>query len=355
LADLTSTGSGPVGHAARVQRLEGDTGRWDTFVRKQPGWTHFHLAGWKSVMESALGHECLYLMAVEDDGEISGVLPLVRVRSLLFGHFLVSMPFLNYGGPLGDPASVERLTAAAIELADRDSAKLLQLRCRDVVPGLSLPVSHHKITTLLDLPAAEEELWSSFPSKLRTKIRRPEKDGVEMRFGADQVEPFYDVFAPHMRDLGTPTHALRLFESIREQFPDSVMVGCAYHDDRPIACGFGFCWEREFEMAWSCALREFKTLRANMLLYWSFMREAIARGISTFNFGRSTPDSGTHGFKQQWGSRDEPLNWYYHSRSGEKAAPSPDDSAYSWGPRIWRRLPSVVAAALGPRIVRYIP
>jgi FemAB-related protein (PEP-CTERM system-associated) len=338
----------------QIGRLEGGPSEWDSFVRLQADWTHFHLAGWMPVMQSALGHECIYLTARDDSDGIVGVLPLVRVKSVVFGHFLVSMPFLNYGGPLGDDASVKQLTETAVELADRDSVKLLQLRSRFPLP-LSLPVSHHKVTTLLDLPDDADQLWSSFPSKLRTKIRRPEKDGVEMRFGADQVEPFYGVFAHHMRDLGTPTHALRLFESIRDQFADSIIVGCAYYRDRPIACGFGFCWEREFEMTWSCALREFRTLRANMLLYWSFMRETVTRGINLFNFGRSTPQSGTHGFKQQWGSRDEALNWYYHSRSGEQAAPSPDDSAFSWGPRMWQRLPRTVANALGPRIVRYIP
>ena len=338
----------------RIGRLESSPSEWDSFVRSQGDSTHFHLAGWMRVMQSALGHECIYLAARDDRDGIVGVLPLVRVKSVIFGHFLVSMPFLNYGGPLGDEASVKALTEAAVQLADRDAVKLLQLRSRVPLP-IALPVSHQKVTTLLDLPDDADQLWESFPSKLRTKIRRPEKDGVEVRFGTDQIEPFHAVFATHMRDLGTPTHALRLFESIRDQFADSIIVGCAYFRHRPIACGLGFCWGREFEMTWSCALREFRTLRANMLLYWSFMRETVARGINLFNFGRSTPESGTHGFKQQWGSRDQALHWYYHSRSGERAAPSPDDGAYSWGPRIWQRLPRRVANALGPHVVRYIP
>jgi hypothetical protein len=93
-----------------------------------------------------------------------------------------------------------------------------------------------------------------------------------------------------------------------------------------------------------------------MLLYWSFMERAIGAGLTRFNFGRCTPDGGTHRFKRQWGSRDEQLHWYQHSRGGVDAAtPSPDDGAFSWGPRLWKRLPLSVATALGPRIVRYIP
>jgi FemAB-related protein (PEP-CTERM system-associated) len=338
----------------RVERVDPVTQEWDTFVRGQHGWTHFHLAGWKTVMESALGHECIYLVARDPSEALAGVLPLVRVRSLLFGHYLVSMPFVNYGAPLGSSAAIRALADHTRELADRDSAKLAQLRSRGPL-DIEWPVSHEKVTTVLELPDEEGELWNSFPSKMRTKIRRPEKDGVEVHFGADRVADFFAVFSRHMRDLGTPTHSLTLFETILRQFPDSTLLGCAYYDGEPIGCGLGFIWNGEFEMTWSCALREHKTLRANMLLYWAFMRELIARDVSLFNFGRSTPGGGTHQFKLQWGAQDQPLHWYHHSPSGVTKAPSPQDERYSWGPRLWRRLPSSIATAIGPRIVRYIP
>ena len=42
-----------------VGSYDGDAAGWDAFVRRQEGWTAFHLFGWKRVMERALGHECL--------------------------------------------------------------------------------------------------------------------------------------------------------------------------------------------------------------------------------------------------------------------------------------------------------
>ena len=74
---------------------------WNGFVRSQVGWTHFHLYEWKHAIERVFGHECVCLTQLSADNDIEGVLPLVRVKSRLFGHFLVSMPFVNYGGPLG--------------------------------------------------------------------------------------------------------------------------------------------------------------------------------------------------------------------------------------------------------------
>jgi FemAB-related protein (PEP-CTERM system-associated) len=282
------------------------------------------------------------------------VLPLVRVKSVMFGHYLVSMPFLNYGGPLGGDCAITALASHAADLAARDGVRLLELRSRVPLP-VSLPVSHRKITVLLDLPSDAALLWKHLDAKVRSQVRRPQKEGVTVRFGPDQVGPFFEVFAQHMRDLGTPTQPRRLFDAIADVFGDDAWFGCAYLDERPVACGCGFRWANEFEMTWASALVEHKRLAPNMLLYWSFMERAIGEGLTLFNFGRCTPDSGTHRFKRQWGSRDEMLWWYGASAQEGAATPSPHDASYSWGPRLWKRLPTPVATALGPHIVRYIP
>ena len=340
--------------SVQVDRFEGSAAEWDEFVRRQTGWTHCHLFGWQGVISATLGHQCLYLAARNDRGELAGILPLVRVKSLLFGHYLVSMPFLNYGGPLGGEEAVLALSARAAQIAATDGVKLLELRSRIQLP-VSLAVSHRKITVLLDLPSGQpEQLWKQLDAKLRSQVRRPQKEGVTVRFGLDQVDPFFEVFSQHMRDLGTPTMPSSFFEEIARVFPDSAWFGCAYLNETPIACGAGFQWDREFEMTWASALSAHNRIAPNMLLYWSFMERAAREGLGVFNFGRCTPGGGTHRFKSQWGSRDEQLSWYQQAR-GKASTPSPTDGAYAWGPRLWRRLPMAVANRLGPRIVRFIP
>lgn len=337
-----------------VAPFRGSPAEWDEFVRRQAGWTHFHLYGWRSVFQRVFGHECFYLAARDEGGALAGILPLVRVRSLLFGHYLVSLPFVNYGGLLGSDEAIRGLAAWAVSQADAEGVKLLELRCRQPRP-IELPVSHRKITVLLDLPPeGPEALFKRFDAKLRNQIRRPQKEGVTVRFGPEQVAPFFEVFAAHMRDLGTPTQPRRLFQTIAEVFPDA-WFGCAYHGNRPVACGAGFRWADEFEMTWASSLHAYSRIAPNMLLYWSFMERAMAEGVTLFNFGRCTPGAGTHRFKRQWGSRDEQLWWYQRARHPEASTPSPDDGAYAWGPRIWRRLPLPLATTLGPWIVRSIP
>lgn len=338
-----------------VEQFTGEPCEWDGFVRGWDGWSCFHLHAWKRIVERVFDHECIYLAARDDAGRLAGVLPLVRVKSLVFGHFLVSMPFVNYGGPLGGDEAVDALTRHAASLAQRGGVKLLELRSRVPLP-IDIPVSSRKITVLLDLPSGDPDtLWGRLDAKVRSQIRRPRKEGVTVRFGPDEVGPFFQVFSRHMRDLGTPTQSRRLFEALAESFPNDAWFGCAYHRGVAIAAGCGLRWADEVEMTWASALSAYNRIAPNMLLYWSFIERAMREGLHTFNFGRCTPNSGTHRFKRQWGARDVPLWWYDAATQPGVRTPSPSDPAYSWGPRIWKRLPVPLATALGPSIVRYIP
>src|SRR2546426_2973865 len=188
-----------------VERFTGSPANWDAFVQGADGGTHCHLWGWKSIVERVLGNECIYLAARSSDGQLVGVLPIVRVQSRLFGRYLVSMPFLNAGGPLGEERAVRQLVDRVVEVAEGQRVDLLELRSTMPRP-LDLPVSHRKITVILDLPARQpRRLWDGLAAKVRNQVRRPQKEGISMRFGSDQLGPFFEVFSRHMRELGTPT------------------------------------------------------------------------------------------------------------------------------------------------------
>ena len=332
----------------------GSEEEWDAFAITQKGYTHFHRLRWRGIIERVFGHECVYLAARDKAGTLCGILPLVRVRSVVFGHYLVSMPFVNYGGPLGTDEAIRALVNEAVAIARRDRVKLLEMRSR-VPLDTPLPVSHRKITVVLDLPGTSTQLFQGFSAKLRSQIRRPQKEGVTVVFGRDQLEPFFAVFARHMRDLGTPTQSLLFFTEIANQFPEDCWIGCAYLDGQPIAAGLGLRFGEEFEMTWASSLREYNREAPNMLVYWAFLERAITEGVTRFNFGRCTPGGGTHRFKLQWGGSEETLWWYGLASSAGRTTPSPKEGPFRWGPRIWRRLPASIATRVGPSIVRYIP
>jgi FemAB-related protein (PEP-CTERM system-associated) len=225
-------------------------------------------------------------------------------------------------------------------------------------PGVTngLSITARKVAVLLPLPATADSLWEdSLRSKVRSQIRRPLKEGFEARFGAEQIDPFYEVFARNMRDLGTPVLPKRLFESLPRLFGESVAVAVVYDDRTPIAAGCGFFHGGEFEITWASSLREYSRAAPNMLLYWRMLEAAIDRGATTFNFGRCTRGSGTHRFKLQWGGHDELMPWAAWSPDGRSATPNPDQTKYRLATSAWARLPVGVTRLLGPPLARRIP
>lgn len=338
-----------------VVPFEGSDAEWDAAAARLGDATFCHLAGWRHVMDGALGHATFRLAAVDGAGTCHGILPAVHVRSRLFGDYLLSMPFVSYGGPLGSPVAEDALVGAAVQLAGRLRVDLLELRARRALSG-GLPVSGRKITVLKPLPSTPDELWEhGIRAKVRSQIRRPMKEGMEARFAPDLEAAFYDVFARTMRDLGTPVLPRRFFGALAASFPGEVLFGVVEHRGCAVAAGCGFCCNGEVEITWAGALRDHSRAAPNMLLYWAFMEESIRRGAHTFNFGRCTPGSGTHRFKSQWDGEDHPLPWAQWSPTGVVATPSPDSGKFRLATRVWSRLPLALANAMGPYLARSLP
>jgi serine/alanine adding enzyme len=329
--------------------------RWDRFVASATASTFCHQAGWKGIITDVLRHECLYLAAVDDAGEWRGVLPLVRIRSVL-GHYLISLPFLNDGGPVGDPAAQLSLVEYSIVEAKRSGAGLLELRAREELPGPLTP-SYRRIAVHLSLPSSIEELWkSTLRPKLRAQIRRPGKEGMTFRCGNAELDGFYEVFARNMRDLGTPVLPRAFFERGASTFGPSMMFAAVYSKTgAPVAGACCLHWRDELEVTWASSLKEYNRLSPNMLLYARLMEEAIARGVKVFNFGRCAPGGSTHRFKQQWGGHDVPLPWPFWSRYAAVGVPSAKNPFYRLATAAWSHLPIAVTNRLGPVLARLLP
>jgi serine/alanine adding enzyme len=329
--------------------------RWDKFIDSASGSTFCHQWGWNGIMRDVLGHEPIYRAAVDDVDVIHGVLPLVRVETIL-GHYLISLPFLNDGGPLGSDAAQRALVEAAVNEAHQSRAELVELRARSELPGSLLP-TYRKVAVHLALPSSKEEFWSkTLRAKVRAQARRPAKEGMTFRCGATEGDAFYRVFAHNMRDLGTPVLPKTFFERTADAFGPSVLFAAVYSSQgSPVAGACSLLWKNELEVMWASSLREFNHLSPNMLLYSGLMEEAIDRDITVFNFGRCTEGSSTHRFKKQWGGVDVPLPWPSWSRSASAGVPTTDRAVYKVAVKAWSRLPLAVANRFGPRLARLLP
>jgi serine/alanine adding enzyme len=329
---------------------------WDRFVHTCPDGTPDHLWGWRAVFAGVMGQQCEYLIARRGD-QVVGALPLVLFRSLLFGRFGVSVPFLNYGGILAQDAKVaDALIERAADLARTFGGSHLELRHQSrMLPAT--PSREHKVRMLLDLPSSSEQLWTRIDRKVRNQIRKAQKESLSVQSGGEELlEEFYSVFAQNMRDLGTPVHSKRFFRSVIANLPGRVRVHLVRHGVQPAAASMTIRFREIVLVPWASSLRELRSLCPNMLLYWHMLEHSIQEGAVGFDFGRSSKGAGTHQFKLQWGAREIPLYWEYRLFTRREA---PDQGTSN--PRLaaaiaaWRRMPLRVTTILGPRIISNIP
>ncbi len=319
-----------------------------------------HDPAWLDVLRDSLGHRPYMLIARDGDkGPIVGYLPLVLVASHLFGRFLVSLPYINRAGVVAqDPQVAAQLIDHAVGLAQRLKVQYMELRHHCFVPGHKAfgAIRDDKVLMVLDLPDDEEGLWKAVGAKARNQVRKGEKSGLTLRWGGlDVLDPFYDVFAVNMRDLGTPVYPRKLFASILKYMPDRSELAVVGFEGRTIAGALLVHDKGLTQVPSASTLREFNHTNANMWMYHQLLLRTIERGNRRFDFGRSSVDSGTYRFKKQWGAKPYPTVWQYHIREGDINSMRPDNPKNRRRVEMWQKLPVWLTRLAGPLIVRGIP
>jgi len=329
---------------------------WDAYIDSAAPERFYHRWVWRDVIEETFGHRPYYLTAVED-GAIRGILPLVSIRSRLFGNSLISIPFFSYGGVVADtePAP-ESLLARAAELGRELGARHIELRQGDQ-SAMSWPMSSSKVTMEIHLPATIDDYYNQLSPSRRKKIRYGLRRGLRSEWGGLEAVPiFYKIFATNMRNLGTPVYPIAFFENQMRRLREKIRILSLWDGAKPVAASFVTAHRDTLELPWAASLPDSRKKEAPMIMYWALIERAIEEGFRKVDLGRCSPGGGTYEFKRHWNPVERPLHWYYWL-AGSASIPQlrPDNPKFGLASRVWKRLPLVVANGLGPRLVRSIP
>jgi serine/alanine adding enzyme len=347
-------------HIEIVELAEsGREAEWQTYVKSAPQASLYHALEWRDVLLPAFGHRSWYLMA-QDEAKTRGVLPLVEMKSSLFGHFFVSLPFLDYGGIVADAPEYETaLATAAADLAKRRGAHHVELRQSSATAKCTeagWKLRQHKAALVIPLNADAGTHWSALSSRLRGKVRKAEKSGATFSVGsAEELEDFYRLFGLNMRDLGTPVYSRAFFQNIL-QFAKDAAVLMVRRKGRPAAGAIALRRGERVELPWICSDYSQSSFCMNEYLYWNAIQWACRSGVREMDLGRCSIDGGTFRFKMQWNPKVRSLFWYYWLAPGSELPEfSANNPKYALAVRCWKRMPLPLANRAGPWIVRNIP
>jgi len=341
---------------------------WDRYVLTHEQATPYHLYAWQMAVERAYAFKPSSLMALDQE-KIVGILPLISMAYPLGGGTLVALPYCDVGGPLADDATTAQLLIDhAINLGVRLQARSLDIRGFSLQTvqqdsEYSIEKKQDKVRMLLHLPGTVEELWQGFRSKLRSQINKARKNGLTFCF-SENLAAFYAVFASNMHELGSPVHSYQWLQAVFACYGNRARLGLVFQRDIVVGGGIVLNTNKHISIPWASTLRGYNHLSPNMLLYWNLLEDAVNRGFSTFDFGRSTPGEGTYRFKSQWGAQPVELHWnvvkFNKGQSDKKVSPKTENNANTGltkrmiAANLWRLLPAWFVNRTGPILRKYV-
>ena len=331
-----------------------ETQPWNDYVSTHPEGTFFHLANWQQVIHSSFGHSCFYLQAQEQE-KIVGILPLVEVKSALFGHALVSTPFCVYGGAIADNNDVLRvLEQEAIKLSEQLQVDYLELRYRRAQDnGMLLKQAHS--TFGCELGEDGEQILANVKKKQRAVIRHSLKNDLQFEF-TQKLDDFYQLLSESYRNLGTPIFKKDYFEQLIKAFEGDIDILVVKNaTGEPSNAVMNFYFNDQVLPYYGGGNSAARHIKSADFMYYQVMCHARERGCKWYDFGRSKNDSGPFKYKKNWGMIPEPLHYYYHLvKAKELPNLSPNNPKYKMFISLWQKLPLKISQLLGPVLSKYL-
>ncbi|WP_371192500.1 GNAT family N-acetyltransferase [Glaciecola sp. SC05] len=339
-----------------------DDARWDMFVHAHPESTPYHLCAWGKAVQASYGFKPEYWLALNGQ-EIVALCPTVNMRSLKAKKSICSLPYCDLGGILAlDDESKLALREHILAHSAANGITSVELRESDSeLTQASEAPAGQKVRMLLPLPENAEALMAQFKSKLRSQIRKAEKNGLSFKIikGEDislaNTNDFYDIIAENMRLLGSPVHSKAWYQALIRAYGQHVYIALVYSDDIAIGAALVIKTTSKAVIPWASTRAKYNRLAPNMLLYWAVLSEATHQQLNEFDFGRSTVGEGTFNFKKQWGCLPQKLNWQSFENGSIKTAEHINmSSSRALIESVWQKLPLSVTNSIGPKVRKYI-
>jgi len=289
---------------------------WVKFITRQENAAIFHHPAWLSVLQRQYGLKVFVVCSLNERGEIESGVPFCEVRGITGKVKWVSLPFSDMCPPLSDGEdALKKILDYCIEINGPTGS--VEIR-------YSLP-EHVNIQQRTDavvhttiLPADQEVLFQSFKkTQIQQPIVKSQKEGLYAVVSIDPkgINEFYSLHLKTRKRLGVPIQPKRFFRILFEQL---IAVGLGfiiliYKDSNCIGAGVFCGFAKVLTYKYSASNEKYLKLRPNNLMLWTAMQEAIKRGYTRFDFGRTDNDNlGLRKFKSGWGSVEEPLYYSYY-------------------------------------------
>lgn len=287
---------------------------YDEMLSACPDSVPFHSREWLRVIRDTYGHQSICFV-VKSGRYIRALLPMVEVRSWLTGSRGVAVPFADNCPALAADAAAQKLVFdAAVKHGQQRGWKYLELRGgRNLMDDTqaSLVFNEH----ILDLAGGADKLYMRFAGRVRTAVRKAEKEGVraEIYTTAEAVRIYYELHCATRRKHGVPPQPFSFFQNIFDQFisKEQGMVVVGWLQEVPVAAAVFIHHGRQVVYKFSASNEAYLNLCGNNVVLWEAIRWYANNGFAAMHFGRtSVENDGLRKYKIGWATTESKLEYF---------------------------------------------
>lgn len=313
---------------------DADLSAYGRFVDNHPGGLFYHSLKHRQYLSGILGSARACYLAARRDGHIVAVLPAF-IQDLADGRTIInSLPFFgSHGGILMSTGGDDRdavmmaLLDKLMTIAKEEKAISLTLIDNPFMPQndfykyyFDMEPSDLRIGQITDLSIMSEDnvadaLMQKFHSKTRNMVRKAEKAGFDIEFGAD-LSAFNTLHEIHVRNMQAINGRAKphiVFEQIFNVFENEKDYRLYFaKKDGKIAAGLLVLYYKHYCEYYTPVIEpEFRSEQPLSFLIFNAMQDSVARGCHLWNWGGTwLTQDGVHMFKGRWGAQNQPYHYY---------------------------------------------
>ena len=304
---------------------EAESRGWNNMVAEHPLGSVFHHTAYGKVIQATFHHMTPYYVSLIGlEGACFGGLVLFLVKSWLTGNRLVSIPWASYCDPLvRTPEEFELIFSKVIDLSKEVKASYIEINSRDISellkePNLMIPLYHYN-AHFLDITEGLDAVWHRFHRSLRNKIRKAERQGIEVRLAQSETDviSFYHLWCRHRKTQGLPAHRIEYFQNMWRYLanPGLAQFWIAEKEGEMLGGLCNFSLKQTVFQAYIAAEGAFRQAGGGPYMTWIAIQGASRDGMNIVDFGKTPVGfNNLRVYKDQWGVQEIETPVFYYPR-----------------------------------------
>lgn len=293
--------------------------RWGALLSRHPSASVFHSPEWLRALQRTYDYEPVVFTTSPPGQSLDDGIIFCRVKSLLTGARLVSLPFSDHCQLL---VQDEQQLGSFFPRLKRE---LERERCRYAEIRPIVSAADHSATRegfaptasfyyhALDLRPELNTLYRNLHKDCtQRKIQRASREHLSYEAGRSELilQKFYRLQMLTRRRHRLPPQPREWFRNLVDCLGDRLLIRVLSKDGRPIAAIVTLSFKKTLVYKYGCSDARFHNLGGMPLLFWKAIEEGKQQGAEELDLGRSDTDNpGLVAFKEHLGATRSELTY----------------------------------------------